>query len=136
LIENSVNEIESGASLVQQAETVMTEVEEAVQRVTALMGEIAIATQEQATGVAQVRQAIQQIDTVTQQNAALVEDAAAAGSILRERSNYLRHAASVFIVSAADRETAARSARRNKKRAPHSDRSSDQARLHAKQAHS
>ncbi len=136
LIENSVNEIESGASLVQQAGTVMTEVEEAVQRVTALMGEIAIATQEQATGVAQVRQAIQQIDTVTQQNAALVEDAAAAASILRERSNYLRHAASVFIVSAADRETAARSARRNKKRAPHSDRSSDQARLHAKQAHS
>lgn len=98
LIENSVTEIESGADLVRQAGNTMVNVEDAVQRVTSLIGEIAVATQEQANGINQVKIAIQQIDEVTQQNGALVEDAAAAAGTLRERSSYLHHAASVFML--------------------------------------
>jgi len=98
LIEQSGSEIDSGADLVAQSGAAMTEVVTAIESASALMGEIATASQQQANGIEDVKNAVQQMDDVTQRNAALVEEAAAAAQTLRDRSGYLGQAASVFMV--------------------------------------
>ncbi len=77
LISDSVERVEQGTALVDQAGATMTEVVGAIRRVTDIMGEISAASTEQSTGVAQVGEAVTQMDQATQQNAALVEESAA-----------------------------------------------------------
>ncbi|MDY0107345.1 MAG: methyl-accepting chemotaxis protein [Giesbergeria sp.] len=96
LIGTSVERVEAGSALVDRAGTTMTEVVQAIRRVTDIMGEISAASSEQSTGVAQVGEAITQMDQATQQNAALVEESAAAADSLRTQAAQLVEAMSVF----------------------------------------
>ncbi|PIF25302.1 methyl-accepting chemotaxis protein [Acidovorax sp. 56] len=96
LIDNSVTEVERGTSLVDQAGTTMTEVVSAIRRVTDLIAEVSAASNEQSQGVAQVGEAVSQMDQVTQQNAALVEESAAAASSLSTQAQQLQQAVAVF----------------------------------------
>ena len=89
LIGDSVDKIQDGSRLVAQAGTTMQEIVHAVQGVTAIMGEITAASVEQSTGIAQVNHAISQMDDVTQQNAALVEEAAAGAESLEDQARKL-----------------------------------------------
>jgi methyl-accepting chemotaxis protein-1 (serine sensor receptor) len=82
--------------LVDEAGRTMTDIIGAVQRVTDIMGEIAAASEEQSSGIDQVARAVTQMDEVTQQNAALVEEAAAAASSLEDQAGKLRQAVAVF----------------------------------------
>jgi len=96
LIGDSVKKIDSGSKLVEQAGTTMTEVVASVQRVTDIVAEISSASQEQSTGLGEINRAISQMDEVTQQNAALVEQAAAAAQSLQEQAGRLTRVVSVF----------------------------------------
>ncbi|QDL56628.1 methyl-accepting chemotaxis protein [Rhodoferax sediminis] len=96
LINASVERVEHGTSLVDKAGETMTEVVSSIKRVTDIMGEISAASSEQANGVAQVGQAVTQMDHATQQNAALVEEMAAAASSLKSQANDLVDVVSVF----------------------------------------
>ncbi len=96
LINASVERVEQGTALVDQAGTTMTEVVGSIRRVTDIMGEISAASQEQSQGVAQIGEAVQQMDQVTQQNAALVEEMAAAASSLQSQAKDLVGTVSVF----------------------------------------
>jgi methyl-accepting chemotaxis protein len=96
LIETSLNKVEQGSSLVDRAGATMNEVVEAIQRVAAIMSAITGASQEQANGVIQVGQAISQMDQATQQNAALVEEMAAAASSLNTLAQELVQTVAVF----------------------------------------
>ncbi|WP_249979002.1 methyl-accepting chemotaxis protein [Vreelandella olivaria] len=96
LIDESVTQIKQGSTLVEQAGTTMTDVVKAVRRVTDIMDEISAASQEQSDGIEQVSQAVGQMDQVTQQNAALVQEASAAASSLEEQANRLEEAVAVF----------------------------------------
>ncbi|MFZ4873878.1 methyl-accepting chemotaxis protein [Janthinobacterium sp. Mn2066] len=96
LIGRSVDTVEAGGKLVDEAGQTMDGIVGAVGQVAAIMGEIAAASTEQSTGIAQVNQAITQMDAVTQQNAALVEQAAAATQSLREQADLLAQAVRVF----------------------------------------
>jgi methyl-accepting chemotaxis protein len=96
LISASVERVEQGTVLVDQAGTTMTEVVGSIRRVTDIMGEISAASGEQSAGVAQVGEAVTQMDQATQQNAALVEQMAAAASSLKSQADELVHAMSVF----------------------------------------
>ncbi len=96
LIVASVERVESGSRLVQQAGSTMDEIVSSVQRVTDIIGEITAATSEQSEGIGQVNEAIHQIDQMTQQNAALVEEAAAAASSLEQQAHGLQQAVSAF----------------------------------------
>jgi methyl-accepting chemotaxis protein-1 (serine sensor receptor) len=96
LIETSGSRVEAGTELVDQAGKTMQKVSTAIQRVTDIMGEIAAASHEQSRGIEQVNQAITQMDEVTQQNAALVEEAAAAAGSLEDQAENLRSAVAVF----------------------------------------
>jgi len=98
LIDTSVERVQSGSALVDEAGRTMTEIIGAVQRVTDIMGEIAAASEEQSGGIDQVARAVTQMDEVTQQNAALVEEAAAAAASLEEQAARLRGVVSVFQV--------------------------------------
>ena len=89
LINNSVEQIDAGSRLVDQAGATTRQVVEAIHRVTSLMGDISAASREQTAGIEQVNQAISQMDQVTQQNAALVEEAAAAAESLQEQADKL-----------------------------------------------
>ncbi|MGI9134104.1 MAG: methyl-accepting chemotaxis protein [Rhodoferax sp.] len=102
LINASVERVGQGTELVDQAGVTMTEVVDAIRRVTAIMGEISVASSEQAMGVSQVGEAVSQMDEVTQQNAALVEEMAAAASSLKNQAAELVHAVSVFKLDAND----------------------------------
>jgi methyl-accepting chemotaxis protein len=102
LISASVERVEQGTALVDQAGTTMTEVVSSIRRVTDIMGEISAASSEQASGVAQVGEAVTQLDQATQQNAALVEEMAAAASSLKGQAQELVHAVSVFQLVAAE----------------------------------
>ena len=86
LIGDSVDKVEAGSALVEQAGSTMREVVVSVQRVTDIMAEISAASGEQSAGIEQVNQAISQMDQVTQQNAALVEEAAAAAESMRSQA--------------------------------------------------
>jgi len=102
LISNSVERVEQGTSLVDQAGTTMTEVVTSIKRVTDIMGEISAASSEQSQGVSQVGEAVTQMDQVTQQNAALVEEMAAAASSLRSQAQDLVQTVAVFKLGAGD----------------------------------
>ena len=96
LIAESVDKVESGAKLVEQAGTTMDEVVSSFQGVANLVTEISNASKEQSSGIEQVTQAVSQMDEVTQQNAALVEEAAAAAESLEEQARGLMQAVSMF----------------------------------------
>jgi methyl-accepting chemotaxis protein len=96
LINASVERVEQGTALVDQAGSTMTEVVSSIRRVTDLMGEISAASTEQSLGVAQVGEAVTQMDQVTQQNAALVEEMAAAASSLQSQAKELVETVAVF----------------------------------------
>ncbi len=96
LIQASVQRVEQGGQQVNQAGATMKEVVASIQRVTDLVGEISAASSEQSSGVAQVGNAITQMDKTTQQNAALVEEMAAAASGLNAQARELVHTVAVF----------------------------------------
>ncbi|WP_442968355.1 methyl-accepting chemotaxis protein [Pseudorhodoferax sp.] len=96
LIGASVERVESGSQLVQQAGSVMSEIVAGVQRVTDIIGEISAAATEQSNGLAQVNGAVTQLDQMTQQNAALVEQSTAAAESLREQAEQVRQLISHF----------------------------------------
>jgi methyl-accepting chemotaxis protein len=96
LIGASVERVEQGTLLVDQAGVTMIEVVSSIRRVTDLMGEISAASTEQSQGVAQVGEAVTQMDQVTQQNAALVEEMAAAASSLKSQAQELVQTVAVF----------------------------------------
>jgi methyl-accepting chemotaxis protein len=96
LIDDSVEKVEVGSRLVNQAGATIQEMVESVQRVTGIMAQIASASKEQSDGIEQVNQAIGQMDRVTQQNAALVEEAAAAAASMREQAASLAEAVGIF----------------------------------------
>lgn len=102
LIDNSVAQVEEGSRLADQAGTTMSEVVQSVQQVTDIIGEISAASGEQSSGLQQINQAVVQMDSATQQNAALVEQAAAAAGALQEQAASLSQAVSVFRLSAND----------------------------------
>jgi methyl-accepting chemotaxis protein len=96
LIVDSVERVKGGTESVRTAGETMNEITRAVQRVTDIMGEIAAASIEQGKGIGQVSQAVIQMDSVTQQNAALVEQAAAAASSLESQADGLRSSVATF----------------------------------------
>ncbi|MDR7335966.1 methyl-accepting chemotaxis protein [Roseateles asaccharophilus] len=98
LISASVERVESGARLVQDAGSTMGEIVGAVQRVTDIMGEISAGATAQSQGIDDVNRAVTQVDDMTQQNAALVEESAAAAESLREQAQRLAQVVSQFRV--------------------------------------
>ncbi len=96
LINTSVEKVQSGSRLVQDAGTTMREIVESVQRVTNIIGEITAAAGEQSDGIAQVNTAVNQLDQMTQQNAALVEQSAAAAENLKDQAASLMQALAMF----------------------------------------
>jgi methyl-accepting chemotaxis protein len=96
LITASVANVDAGAKLVDQAGATMEQVVGSIRRVTDIMAEITSASQEQTGGIEQVNQAIGQMDSVTQQNAALVEEAAAAAASMQDQAGKLAEVVSVF----------------------------------------
>ena len=96
LIGDSVEKVDIGAKLVDQAGATMTEIVESVKRVTDIISEIAAANEEQNSGIEQINQAVSQMDEVTQQNASLVEEAAAAADSLRDQATNLAQVVNVF----------------------------------------
>lgn len=98
LIEDSVGEVQDGAKLVEEAGKTMDEIIASVKQVAEIMSEITAASQEQSTGIEQINQAVIQMDNVTQQNAALVEEAAASAESLEHQAKDLAGAISIFKV--------------------------------------
>ena len=96
LITDSVSRVEQGSTLVDQAGSTMGEVVAAIRRVTDIMGEISAASSEQSAGVAQVGEAVTQMDQATQQNAALVEEMAAAAASLKSQAQDLVQTVALF----------------------------------------
>ncbi|SFU35280.1 methyl-accepting chemotaxis protein [Pseudoduganella namucuonensis] len=108
LIDDSVEKVDAGARLVDQAGATMQEIVGSVKRVTDIMGEISTASMEQTSGIEQVNEAIGKMDQVVQQNAALVEQAAAAAASLEGQAGNLSRVVSVFkLDAAAQREVVA-----------------------------
>ena len=102
LIEDSVGKVGAGSQQVERAGATMQEIVASVKRVTDIMGEISAASEEQSSGIDQVNRAVSQMDEVTQQNAALVEEAAAAAGSLQEQSQRLAEAVAVFKINAGE----------------------------------
>ena len=98
LIGDSTDAVQAGSKLVGEAGATMQEIVESVRRVTDIMSEISAASAEQTSGIEQINEAIAQMDQVTQQNAALVEEAAAASASMQEQAANLTRAVSVFQV--------------------------------------
>jgi len=96
LIDNSVMQINGGSQLVEQAGKTMNEVVNSVKRVTEIVSDISSASQEQRVGIEQINHAIIQMDEITQQNAALVEEAAAAAQSMQEQAAKLSGVVSIF----------------------------------------
>jgi methyl-accepting chemotaxis protein len=96
LIDDSVGRVEQGTVLVDKAGSTMAEVVSSIRRVTDIMGEISAASTEQSSGVAQVGDAVTQMDQATQQNAALVEESTAASISLREQAQHLNQLVGAF----------------------------------------
>jgi methyl-accepting chemotaxis protein len=99
LISDSVDRVEAGNRLVDQAGRTMEEVVGSIKRVAKIVTDISEASREQSAGIEQVSLAVSQMDEVTQQNAALVEEAAAAAESLEEQANHLAESVSVFKVA-------------------------------------
>jgi methyl-accepting chemotaxis protein-1 (serine sensor receptor) len=110
LINDSVANVNAGDSLVNQAGAAMQEIVTGVQRVTDIMSDISRASDEQTVGIEQVNEAITQLDSVTQQNASLVEEATSAANALRAQAAGLQQAVSVFVLGAAPPAAAPRRA--------------------------
>jgi methyl-accepting chemotaxis protein len=122
LITSSVQKIKDGSALATQAGTTMASVTHAVARVTDIMGEIAAASAEQSRGIEQVNLAITQMDEVTQQNAALVEEAAAASQSLETQGQHLNQAVALFQLtehSSSHHSVSTQTIARRKAGAPH-----------------
>jgi methyl-accepting chemotaxis protein len=100
LIGDSVDKVGAGSKLVDQAGTTMEEVVASIQQVADIMAEITAASAEQTTGIEQINEAVSQMDNVTQQNAGLVEEAAAASESLQTQAGKLSELVSVFRVEA------------------------------------
>ncbi|MBA5686659.1 methyl-accepting chemotaxis protein [Rugamonas apoptosis] len=96
LIDDSVNEVDTGSKLVGEAGATMQEIVESITRVTDIVNEISSASLEQSAGIDQINQAIAQMDQVTQQNASLVEEAAAASEAMQDQAGKLAEAVGVF----------------------------------------
>jgi methyl-accepting chemotaxis protein len=96
LIETSVGDVDAGTKLVDKAGATMSEVVTSVGRVTAIIRDIALASHEQEAGIEQINQAISQMDAVTQQNAALVEEASAASEAMRAQAQHMETVVGVF----------------------------------------
>ncbi|MBP0599682.1 MCP four helix bundle domain-containing protein [Herbaspirillum sp. LeCh32-8] len=96
LIDDSVSKVDTGSKLVEQAGATMTEVVSSVRRVTDIVAEISAASAEQTSGIEQINHAITQMDQVTQQNAALVEEAAAAAASMQNQADTLTRVVSIF----------------------------------------
>ncbi|HWT71982.1 MAG TPA: methyl-accepting chemotaxis protein [Oxalicibacterium sp.] len=105
LIETSANNVQEGSKLVEQAGTTMGEVVTSIKRVYDIMGEISTASHEQSVGIEQVNEAMLQMDQNTQQNAALVEQAAAAAESLRSQTTELNNIVGVFKLKTASHGT-------------------------------
>jgi methyl-accepting chemotaxis protein len=101
LISDSVEKVDIGTMLVDQAGATMQAIVDSIKSVTDIMGEITAASQEQTTGIEQINQAIAEMDEVTQQNAALVEQAAAAAESLLSQASSLAQVAAVFKIATA-----------------------------------
>ena len=99
LIGDSVEKVEAGSKLVDEAGQTMGLIVTSIKQVADIMGEITAATQEQSNGIEEVNQAIGQMDEMTQQNAALVEEAAAAAESMQEQAELLAQAVSIFKLS-------------------------------------
>jgi len=111
LIEDSVSRVDTGSVLVETAGETMNDIVNAVTRVNDIMGEIASASDEQSRGIDQVALAVSEMDRVTQQNAALVQESAAAAAALEDQASRLKMAVSAFRLTAAPTKLV--SARRN-----------------------
>ena len=96
LIDESVSNVGIGTKLVDEAGATMTEIVDSVSKVTSIMAEIQSASNEQTLGISQINEAVRQMDTSTQQNAALVEQAAAAAGSMQSQASQLADAVSVF----------------------------------------
>ncbi|WP_269308486.1 methyl-accepting chemotaxis protein [Oxalobacter vibrioformis] len=96
LIDDSVTKVSTGTDLVNNAVNTMLEIGDSIRRVNDIMNEISMATQEQVQGIEQVNQAVTEMDTVSQQNAALVEEAAAAAESLQDQARALVNVVSIF----------------------------------------
>jgi len=112
LIEDSVSRVNTGSVLVESAGDTMSNIVSAVTRVTDIMGEIASASDEQSRGIDQVGLAVTEMDRVTQQNASLVEESAAAAAALEDQASHLKQAVSwlnigkEFVAQAVNKTTA------------------------------
>ena len=106
LISESVNKVSNGYKLVETAGKTMEEIVESTQRVSSIMTEISSASEEQRTGIIQLNQAITSMDETTQQNAALVEEAAASAQSLEDQASNLTQAVGVFKISGRSERTA------------------------------
>ncbi|WP_395345623.1 methyl-accepting chemotaxis protein [Ningiella sp. W23] len=106
LISDSVAKVESGNELVSRSGDTMQEIVVSIQRVNDIMSEIAAASAEQASGIDEVSKAVTQMDEMTQQNAALVEEAAAAAESMRSQASDLNHRVGTFKLSDSDVSTA------------------------------
>jgi methyl-accepting chemotaxis protein len=100
LIGSSVDQVQAGTTVVRKAGTTIEDIVAASQRVNQLLGEVAIGAREQSTGVAQVGQAVQELDRMTQQNAALVDDTAASAAAMRELAQKLAEEVARFTLPA------------------------------------
>ncbi|MFL9878375.1 methyl-accepting chemotaxis protein [Herbaspirillum rhizosphaerae] len=100
LIDSSVAQVDAGSRLVEQAGTTMTDVVNSVKRVTDIVGEISSASEEQSDGIEQINLAITQMDEVTQKNAALVEEAAAAAQSMQHQAGTLLEVVGIFKLGA------------------------------------
>ncbi|WCM90687.1 methyl-accepting chemotaxis protein [Acidovorax sp. NCPPB 3576] len=109
LIGNSVEKVAAGSRLVQDAGTTMEEIVNSVQRVSDIIGEITAATSEQSDGIRQVNTAVNQLDQMTQQNAALVEESAAAAESLNDQASRLAATVARFRLNAMGSGSLARS---------------------------
>jgi methyl-accepting chemotaxis protein len=107
LIGDSVEKVESGAKLVDEAGDTMQEIVESIRQVTDIMGEITAASVEQTAGIEQINQAIAQMDQVTQQNAALVEQAAAASQSMQDQARNLESVVGAFRIDASTQAASA-----------------------------
>jgi methyl-accepting chemotaxis protein len=96
LIDDSTSKVDTGSHLVREAGSTMGEIVDSVRRVADILTEITAASQEQSAGIEQINQAITQMDDVTQQNAALVEEAAAASQAMQDQAARLAEAVAVF----------------------------------------
>jgi methyl-accepting chemotaxis protein len=101
LIGTSVDRVEAGSRLVQDAGSTMNEIVASVQRVSDIIGEISASASEQSSGIGQVNGTVVQLDQMTQQNAALVEQSAAAAESLKDQARRLSEVVGTFRLTAA-----------------------------------